>query len=71
MTKLHPVHALKAKLQTAQLNAIETLAAKDMAISADALRELATIQTALTALREEVESHAIKLGWGAGEAGSD
>jgi hypothetical protein len=60
----HPVHALRANLETARLKAIETLAAKENAISPDALRELATLQAALTAVREEIEAQGGKLGWG-------
>jgi hypothetical protein len=68
MPQLHPVHALKANLETARLEAIEALASKDVAISPDALRDLATIQAALTAVREEIEAHGEKLGWGSREA---
>ncbi len=68
MTELHPVHALKGKLETARLEAIEALAAKDVAPSPDALRDLATIQAALTAVEEEIEAHGEKLGWGSRDA---
>jgi hypothetical protein len=63
MTK-HPVHALRANLETARLKAVEALAARDDAISPDALRELATLQAALTAVREEIEAQGGRLGWG-------
>lgn len=71
MTKLHPVHALEANLQTARLNAIEALASRDIASSADALRDLATLQTALTAVREAIEAHGEKIGWGDSAGGLD
>lgn len=60
----HPIHTLRTNLEAARLKAVETLAAKENAISPDALRELATLQAALTAVREEIESHGGKLGWG-------
>lgn len=60
----HPVHALRANLETARLTAVETLAAKATAILPDDLKELAALQAALTAVREEIESHGGKLGWG-------
>jgi hypothetical protein len=67
MTTLHPVHALKANLEAARLQVIETLAANAGAPAPDALRELAVIQTALSAVREEIEKHSARLGWGATE----
>jgi hypothetical protein len=33
-------------------------------LSADALRELATLQAALTAVKEEIETHGTRMGWG-------
>jgi hypothetical protein len=63
MTKLHPVHALEASLEAARLKAIEELASKDLPLSAEALRDLAAIQTALTAVRQEIDDHGAKLGW--------
>ncbi|MGO9391114.1 hypothetical protein [Rhodoblastus sp.] len=64
MTEQHPIHALEGNLESARLAAIEALAAKEVAISPDALRDLATIQAALTAVREEIEARGEKLGWG-------
>ena len=60
----HPVHALRANLETARLKAVETLAAREDAIPHDDLKDLATLQAALTAVREEIESHGGRLGWG-------
>ncbi|WP_294532685.1 hypothetical protein [uncultured Rhodoblastus sp.] len=64
MIKLHPVHALEASLETARLKAVEDLASGDVAFSAAALRDLAGIQAALMAVREEIDNHGSKLGWG-------
>jgi hypothetical protein len=60
----HPVYVLRANLETARLKALETLAAKEGALSPDTLRELAALQAALTAVREEIAAHSARLGWG-------
>ena len=59
----HPVHALLAKLETDRLGLVEKLAGAST-LSADALKELATLQVALTAVREEIQTRGPKLGWG-------
>ncbi|MGO4677977.1 hypothetical protein AB4Z40_34440 [Bosea sp. 2YAB26] len=64
MTKLHPVHDLQANLEAARLKFIETLAGKVSPPTPDALRELAAIHMALSAVREEIELHSVRLGWG-------
>jgi len=64
MTKLHPVHVLQANLEAARLKAVETLAGEEAPPAPDALRELATIHAALSAVREEIETHGPRLGWG-------
>ena len=64
MTKLHPVHVLQANLVATRLKVVETLAAKEGPPAPDALRELATIHAALSAVREEIETHGVRLGWG-------
>jgi hypothetical protein len=33
-------------------------------MSADAVKELATVQTALTAIREAIDEHGPRIGWG-------
>jgi hypothetical protein len=66
MTEVHPVHALEGKLQAARLEVIEALASTGATLSSDKLRDLATIQAALTAVREEIKAHGAKLGWGSG-----
>jgi hypothetical protein len=64
VTKPHPVQTLRANLEAARLKAVERLAATEGAFSAEALRELAALQAALTAVREEIEAHGGRMGWG-------
>jgi hypothetical protein len=64
MTQPHPVHQLRSELEAARLRAIEALAAQGGAPDPEALREIATIQAALTAVREEIEAHVGRMGWG-------
>jgi hypothetical protein len=64
MAKNHPIHTLRQNLEAARLKAVEALAAAGGTFSPDALRELATLQMALTAVREEIVTHGAKLGWG-------
>jgi hypothetical protein len=66
MPTVHPVRALRATLEATRLRAVEGMAA-DNTPSPDALRELATLQTALTAVREVIKEHGIRLGWGGDE----
>ena len=63
MSAPHPVHALLAKLEAERLKLVEKLAA-DGTLSNEAVRELANLQAALTAVREEIEVHDPKVGWG-------
>jgi len=61
-----PVHDLRGQLETLRLKAIEELAAKaGGALPADSLQRIAILQTVLTAVREEIEAHEVKLGGGA------
>lgn len=62
MPTVHPVRALRAKLEATRLRAVEMMAAES-APSPDALRELATLQAALMAVRESIEEHSTRLGW--------
>jgi hypothetical protein len=62
MSTLHPVHTLEASLETARLNAVQGLASKDVALSSAAVRDLAAIQSALMAVREEIFAMAQRLG---------
>lgn len=63
MTEPHPVHALRAKLETERLDAVQRLAATNAVLSPSVLTELAYLQLALTAVKEEIETHSMKLGW--------
>jgi hypothetical protein len=64
MSAPHPVHALLARLEAERLKLVKKLAAGGT-LSNEAVGELANIQAALTAVREEIEGHDPKLGWGA------
>ena len=64
MAKPHPVYVLQANLETARLKAVEILAASDGVVSPDAMRELATLQAALTSVREVIGTRGGRLGWG-------
>jgi hypothetical protein len=59
-----PVHQLRSELEAARLRAVEALAARGGEFDPEMLREVATIQAALTAVREEMEAHAGRMGWG-------
>jgi hypothetical protein len=50
-------------VQSKRLQLIEKLA-NDASMSVDAMRELATVQTALTAVREAIDEHGPRMGWG-------
>ena len=65
MVQRFPVHDLLAHLEAARLKAIEELAAKNSTPPADALQGLAILQTALSAVREEIKAHEVKLLGGA------
>jgi hypothetical protein len=71
MNKPHPVHALEKNLEAARLEAVEELASREGALARDALRDLAAIQAALTAVRQEIDDHGAKLGWGGNVAALD
>jgi hypothetical protein len=60
----HPVHALCTALEARRLEAVGALAAQINPLTSESLQELATLQAALTAVREEIEAHSIRLGWG-------
>lgn len=62
MPEQHPVHVLRTILEAARLKAIEGLAASPDPLTIQGLRELATIQAALSAVREETQAHGV--GWG-------
>jgi HEAT repeat protein len=58
------VQALGAALEAQRLQAVESLAAHGSPLARDSLQELATLQAALTAVREVIETHSFRLGWG-------
>jgi hypothetical protein len=64
MTDRTPVHDLQKALAAARLRAVEELAAKGGTLPPDDLQKLATLQTALSAVKEELTEHEGKLGWG-------
>jgi hypothetical protein len=59
----HPIRILASNLENERLQLIEKLAS-DTLMSADAMKELATVQTALTAVREAIDEHGPRMGWG-------
>jgi hypothetical protein len=67
MAEQHPVHALRAELQATRLRMVEALAATSAPYSPDALHQLASIQAALTAVNEAIETEGPTVGWGSGE----
>ena len=58
------VHDLQKTLEMARLSAVEELAAKNGTPAAENLQRLATLQLALSAVREAIVEHQGKLGWG-------
>jgi ElaB/YqjD/DUF883 family membrane-anchored ribosome-binding protein len=67
MSTEHPVAALRSKLETIRTEAVEKLAAKGD-VSQEGLRNLAEIQSALTAVRETLSEHSARVGWSGDEA---
>jgi hypothetical protein len=63
MTTSHPISILASNLDDKRLQLIEKLAT-DKSISADVMKELATVQVALTAVREATDEHGPRMGWG-------
>jgi len=59
----HPIRILASNLDDKRLQLIEKLAT-DKSISADVTKELATVQAALTAVREAIDEHGSRTGWG-------
>jgi hypothetical protein len=64
MTDTTSVHDLQKTLVMARLNAVEELTAKGGIPPAESLQRLATLQLALSAVREAIVEHQGKLGWG-------
>lgn len=67
MAKPHPIHALRANLEAARLKAVEALAATTVPYAPEALHQLASLQTSLTAVIEAIATQGPALGWGSGE----
>jgi hypothetical protein len=68
MTEMQPIHALRARLEAARLQEVEALAAAEGEPNAEGLKTIAHLQAALTAVREEIRAHAVKIGGGSEEA---
>lgn len=65
MIQRMPIHDLRASLEARRLEAIQELAGKRGTLPDVAMREIAILQTVLSAVREEIASHEVKLGGGA------
>jgi hypothetical protein len=62
-----PVHLLRDRLETARVKAIEALASQDCAVDrlpANLLSEVAELHVVLMAVREEIERHEPREGYG-------
>jgi hypothetical protein len=64
MNDAHPVQSLLARLQAARLAAVDELAISGEMPTFEGMERLSIIQTALTAVAEEIELHRVKLGGG-------
>jgi hypothetical protein len=67
MIKRMPIHALRDALEAARLQAVQELAPADgtiASVSTEALQRVAFLQLALVAVREEIATHEVKIGWG-------
>lgn len=64
MTDRQPIHDLRAKLETARLRAIEELAAAGGEPDADSLKRITYLHAALEAVRDEIETHEARIGYG-------
>lgn len=65
--EFQPIHELEAALEVTRLEEIKRLAAKGASgkrIPIDILGSLADVQLALTAVREEIAAHRVKVGGG-------
>ena len=64
MTHSFPIHDLRERIETARLQLLEELAAEGEPLPTDTLQKIALIQSALTAVREEIKNHEVKVGGG-------
>jgi hypothetical protein len=62
MSAQYPVHSLRSTLEAERLKLVKKLATDVQA--ADTVQQLAIVQTALTAVREEIEEHSVQVGGG-------
>ena len=67
MDKQHPVHALRTNLQATRLEMVEALAKTSPPYSPETLHQLASVQTALAAVVEAIETQGPTVGWGSAE----
>ncbi|WP_413992496.1 hypothetical protein ACMDCR_10635 [Labrys okinawensis] len=67
MNEIYPVQTLRVKLEAERLAAIEELAASSDTSALEGMQKLAVIQSALTAVVEEIDRHRVKLGGGSEE----
>lgn len=67
MAKQHAVHALRANLQATRLKMVEDLATTSAPYAPETLHQLASVQAALTAVVEAIETHGPTVGWGSAE----
>jgi hypothetical protein len=63
MATPNSVQKFLANLERERHTLVERFAS-EAAPTADELRALATVQGALTAVREEIDTHGVRLGWG-------
>jgi hypothetical protein len=68
MDETHPVQALLARLEAARLLAIDELSSSSETPNFEEMQKLAVIQSALTAVSEEIEFHRVRLGGGSEQA---
>jgi hypothetical protein len=64
MTHSSPLYDLRERIETVRLQLVEELAAKGGPLPPDTLQKIALIQSALTAVREEIKNHEVKVGGG-------
>jgi hypothetical protein len=58
------IHALRDVLEAARLQLVEELATKGDLLPTDLLQRIALLQSALTAVRQEIEAHTARIGGG-------
>ena len=64
MTEMKPVHALQTALEVARMREIREISKAPSQLSNEALRRIVIVQVALTAVREEIAAHEVKVGGG-------